>query len=179
MHYLLTIRLRAIGYAFLIGISMLATPAQAARWQDEVPAMKPVGMGELTWFGLHIYRAELWSANGHFDSTRPYVLALTYERKVTAQKQVNVTLDQMDKQGVPEARQARWRPLLEKVMVNVKAGDTMAGMYTPGSGAVFYYNGKQQSASNNIAFIDDFFGVWLNSRTTEPELRRKLLGEAH
>jgi hypothetical protein len=179
MGSVLTIRLRALGCAFLIGISMFATPAHAASWQDEFPAMKRVGMGELTWFGLHIYRAELWSASGHFDSTRPYVLALTYERRVTAQKQVNVTLDQMDKQGVPAARQARWRPLLEEVMVNVKEGDTMAGMYTPGTGAVFYYNGKQRSTSNNIAFINDFFGVWLDSRTTQPDLRRKLLGEAH
>jgi hypothetical protein len=171
--------LRALACALLIGLSMVAAPAYATRWQDAFPDMTRVGVGELTWFGLHIYRAELWSGSGHFDPARSYVLALTYERKVTAQKQVNVTLDQMDKLGISVARQKRWRPLLEAVMVDVKDGDTMAGAYMPGTGAVFYYNGKRQFASDNTAFINDFFGIWLDGRTTEPGLRRKLLGQAN
>lgn len=49
-------------------------------------------------------------------------------------------------------------------------------MYIPGEGTRFFHNGRSTSAVADPAFARLFFGIWLAATTSEPGLRRQLIG---
>jgi hypothetical protein len=77
--------------------------------------------------------------------------------------------------GTPDQR-ARWGVLMKQIFPDVVDGDRIVGVYLPQSGARFYYNGKAIGEIQDREFAKAFFGIWLDPRTSEPALRKKLLG---
>ena len=57
---------------------------------------------------------------------------------------------------------------------NVKDGDFIIGEYVPGS-ARFYFNGRLLGEVADADFARLFFGIWLDAKTSAPELRAALL----
>ena len=79
--------------------------------------------------------------------------------------------------GTTEQR-ARWGELLKKMLPDVDAGDFLTGVNVPQRGVRFYQNGKPIGSIEDREFAQAFFGIWLDPRTSEPALRKQLLGEA-
>ena len=48
----------------------------------------------------------------------------------------------------------------------------------PGTGAVFWSNGRMLGEVRDPVFARLFFGIWLSTQTSEPQLRRALLAQA-
>jgi hypothetical protein len=59
---------------------------------------------------------------------------------------------------------------------DVAAGDTLAGEHLPGRGARFFRNGQALGEIADAEFSRAFFSIWLDARTSAPELRAALLG---
>ena len=57
-------------------------------------------------------------------------------------------------------------------------GDRITGLNLPQTGVRYYYNGKLLGEIRDREFAKAFFGIWLDPRTSEPALRKQLLGEA-
>jgi hypothetical protein len=60
---------------------------------------------------------------------------------------------------------------------DVAAGDSLSGLYLPGRGARFFHNGEPLGEIDDAQFARAFFSIWLDPRTSAPDLRAALLGE--
>lgn len=141
----------------------------AERWQVQ-------GSGEMRWFGFAIYDAKLWRSGEQWQGDAPYALELTYRRDISAAQLVKTSIDEIVRLGErDEQRLSRWRTALEKVFPSVRDGDTIIGVYDPGRGARFYYNGKPSGRIDDAELAAAFFAIWLDPRTRAPELRQRLL----
>ncbi|GAB2902121.1 chalcone isomerase family protein [Uliginosibacterium flavum] len=137
-----------------------------------------LGKGQMSWFGLRLYTAELWSSQAAFDPASTYALKLTYDRSFAGVRLSSASVDEMRRIGMrDEAVLARWQQYMDKVFPDVKEGDALTGVFLPGKGAVFYLGSKLVGEVNDPAFAAAFFGIWLDARTSEPALRRQLIGQ--
>ena len=59
---------------------------------------------------------------------------------------------------------------------DVKEGDRLTGRHDAKEGARFWLNGKPVGAGFDADFSRRFFGIWLSPQTSEPALRKKILG---
>ena len=65
-----------------------------------------------------------------------------------------------------------------RVFPDVRKGDRLLGLQRPGEAAVFWLNGRLRGEIRDAEFARRFFGIWLSPQTSEPALRRALLGAA-
>ena len=189
--------LRALALA---GALVLGQPAAAVTLPRPVlataGALQMAGSGEMRWFGLKLYDAALWvqpgaqpgvqpgadaapTAGAGQPLNKPYALALRYTRSISGEALVTASLDEIRRLGEgDEGRLARWKPLLEKALPSVAPGDTLVGLHEPGRGASFWHQGQLTARIDDPQLAGAFFGIWLDARTREPQLRARLLGLA-
>lgn len=155
----------------------LAVFAQASPpgWLPTLPEPQKVGQGELRRWGFLIYEASLWAPQGIYRIGEPFALSLRYTRDVSADRIVQASLDEMSNLGAPIAAHPEWTLALQRALVDVKRGDTVTGLYVPGQGARFFHNG-QATGEIDDRLARSFFAIWLDPRTSAPELRQALLG---
>jgi hypothetical protein len=153
-------------------------PAVAA----QLPEVRIRGGGELRFLGLSIYDARLFrevSARGDVTTDEPFALQLTYKRKLYSRLIAARSVEEMSKLGYGSAAQrARWGELLENILPDVDGGDSLTGINLPKLGVRFYRNGNPIGLIDDLEFAHAFFAIWLDPRTSEPALRRRLMGEA-
>lgn len=131
------------------------------------------GSGEFRRFGFLIYEATLWAGD---DPTRPpLALQLSYQRYIQGQALAEASAAEMRKLGIAEeALVARWSAALARIFPDVRPGDDLIGLYLP-EGAHFHQDGRWLGSIREPAFARAFFGIWLDARTSAPELRAALL----
>jgi hypothetical protein len=140
-----------------------------------LPDAQLVGRGQFSRFGFSVYEARLWAPFGRYTPERPFALSLTYSRTIAGERLVQASVDEMQKLQAPLADRQTWRADLERVLPDVVPGDSITAVYQPGQGAVFFHRDKQTGRiSDDLA--KQFFGIWLDPRTSEPSLRQALLG---
>lgn len=189
-------RSRGLRALALAGALVLGQPAAAVTLPRPVlataGALQMAGSGEMRWFGLKLYDAALWvqpgvqpgadaapTAGAGQPLNKPYALALRYTRSISGEALVTASLDEIRRLGeADEGRLARWKPLLEKALPSVAPGDTLVGFHEPGRGASFWHQGQLTARIDDPQLAGAFFGIWLDARTREPQLRARLLGLA-
>ncbi len=176
--------LRGLLGALLMLGSLLALPAAASTppyLQPYLGEGKLLGTGKLTFWGFHVYDARLWATPqglGSVDApSQPFALQLTYARSLKGADIAKRSLEEMRKlDRAPEALQTDWLNWMNSSFPDVKAGDTLTGVYLPGQGMRLYFNGKPRAQTADTAFAQAFFAIWLDARSTAPDLRRALVG---
>jgi hypothetical protein len=173
---------------FLLGLaSVLFVGSSAAALPEPVTQLTPdwslQGKGEMRWFGFSLYEARLWVPSVTSSSTRtsgldgPFALELQYTRDIPSQRLVEASIDQMKRFGaIDEQRLEKWKAALERVFPNVKTGEVIVGVLKPNQGAEFYHQNRLSGKIDDVDFARTFFAIWLDERTSEPELRKRLLG---
>jgi hypothetical protein len=104
----------------------------------------------------------------------PRALQLTYGRRISREKIVAASLDEMAALGAARERLPAWGQQLAALLPDVVAGDRLLGIHEPG-GALFYFNGRWLGEVRDAEFARRFFGIWLDPQTSAPELRAALL----
>jgi Chalcone isomerase-like len=169
--------------AVLLAGSMVAesapaggTPAHVRKYVETVTVQ---GHGRLTWFGFHVYDAQLFAGAGFDTRTwagQPFVLELTYARKLEGSAIADASRDEMQRMNLGSAEeQARWLTAMRGIFPNVDKGSRIAGVNVPGRGARFYVDGNFVGSVDDPAFARAFFSIWLDERTRAPKLRENLL----
>jgi hypothetical protein len=157
-----------------------AAQARPAELGTELPGARLLGQGLLRFLGLRVYDARLWVTEGFKPEDylrHPVALELEYARELVGKRIAERSLVEMRKVGeVPEDKGAAWLAAMEQAFPDVKAGDRITGFYRPGEGMRFFVNGKAGREVRDVAFAQLFIGIWLSPRTSEPALRRTLLG---
>lgn len=137
------------------------------------------GAGTFTYFGLKIYDAKLWVGEKGYRPDAPFVLELEYARKLRGTKIAEASADQMEQIGAGTAAQrAAWLARMKEIFPNVREGTRISGVNVPGNGARFYLDGQPLASVLDPEFARAFFAIWLDPKTTAPELRTALLKEA-
>lgn len=170
----------------LLLAAALTPLAAMANVLPQLPALSGVrwqrwGSGELRRFGFRVYRATLWAGSDD-PQQPPYALELEYALSISGERLAATSVDEMRHIGVGDAvLRARWGEELRRLFPDVRAGERIVGMHLP-EGAVFYH--QAESRTRLLGRIDDpafaraFFAIWLNSKSSAPELRAILLRRA-
>lgn len=152
-----------------------------ANWQETLPGAQIIGTGEFRKFGFDIYNARLWSAARPFASDQPFALELIYQRKISRDDLVRASVEEIKRlsgEAVSAGQLAAWQAQMQQSFVDVEAGMRLTGVYLPGQGARFYVGQQLRYEVNDPQFAQAFFAIWLDPRTSNPELREQLLGTA-
>ena len=137
------------------------------------------GSGTLRFLGLEVYQAQLWVRPGFTPRTwanQPLALELRYARAFSADAIAKRSLEEMQRQQALTGAQTRhWQAQLAALLPDVAAGDRLAGLYEPGQGVRFLFNGQAHGQIDDPLFARLFFGIWLSPQSSEPTLRAALL----
>lgn len=152
-----------------------------ANWQDSLPGAQIIGTGEFRMFGFDVYNARLWSATQPLASDQPFALELIYQRRISRDDLVQASVDEIKRlsgTSVSTGQLAAWEAQMQQAFVDVQAGTRITGVYLPGRGARFFVGQQLRYEIKDPAFARAFFDIWLDPRTSNPELRQQLLGTA-
>ncbi len=156
-------------------------PVDSSASLQALQGLSQVGKGVLRVFGFQVYQARLLAQNpaGLKPDQSPYgqrfALSLTYSRKIRGQDIGETSREEMARlhEGpLPAA----WLTTLSRLFPDVKAGDEIIGLYSPGQGVTFLLNGAVLGQVADPAFAQTFFDIWLSPKTRKPDLRAALLG---
>ena len=184
MRHTLPTRRTLLRWSGSVGALCLASAAHAQATmppevQTQLPQAKAGGATRMRFFGLSIYDAQLWVAPG-FDAaqytSRPLALELRYLRTLNGKSIAERSLQEMRRGGpLDAATEQRWLQAMAEAFPDVKEGDRLTGLHTPGAGTRFFFNGTLRATVADPAFGPQFFGIWLAPWTSEPRLRGELL----
>jgi hypothetical protein len=139
------------------------------------------GQARLRFLGLKVYDAKLWVRQG-FEPERPMdhplVLQLTYLRSLKGPLIAKRSLEEMQRPAPVDEQQAdAWLSFMTSTFPDVTEGDRISGAWAPDkTESRFWFNGQPSGNLQDASFGRRFFGIWLASTTSEPAMRRELLG---
>jgi hypothetical protein len=157
-----------------------ATPALPAELAHELVGAQALGTARMRFLGLDIYEARLWTSTDFkpeaYDQSL-FALELVYFRAMSGRLIAERSLKEMRRQGGLEpAREQAWLAAMVQAFPDVQPGDRITGLHLPGVGARFWSNGQSRPSVRDTDFSRLFFGIWLSEATSEPLLRKGLLG---
>jgi len=135
------------------------------------------GHGVFSWSVFKFYTIRLLTPSGRLDSAEPFILDLSYLRKLSAHQIVTITVQEIERLFAPDVEQvARWRQALEAIVPDVSLGDRLFGWFKPDEGVYFFSAHRALGSILDAEFARAFAAIWLDPRTQRPTLREALLG---
>lgn len=165
--------------AFIVLLcGFVASHAQANELiAQHLPHAKEVGKGRLTYAIWDVYDATFYAQNGEWSADKPHALSLRYFRAIDAADIADRSVEEMRMQGFTDEKTlAAWHQQMLKIFPNVTDGTQLTAIFTDKKTTDFYHNGRYIGRVNDPLFGSHFFGIWLSERTSEPQLRKRLLG---
>lgn len=141
-----------------------------------VPQAAELGRGRLTYLLWEVYDARLFTPKGSWQNKPPYALELHYLMSLDGEKIAERSAEEMRGQGFKdETLLKKWQQQMTAIFPDVEKGDTITGVLDEKGTSRFYLNQKNIGVISDPVFGEYFFGIWLNEKTSEAALRRKLL----
>jgi len=158
----------------------MAVPASVASTLDDA---RLAGEGELRWFGLKVYTAQLWVGPRGMRVERaaalPFALHLSYATGMKGLAIAERSIQEIERMGFGDTqRRGRWFTDMKQLFPDVARGDRLTGVHEPGRGARFFHNDRPIGSVADPDFATAFFAIWLDERTVAPSLRDALLRQA-
>lgn len=159
----------------LIGFSTPAMSAEAVR--QAIPNAQVVGEGRLTYVFWDVYDATLYAPSGKLDQNRPFALSLRYLREINGSDIALRSVEEMRGQGFSdEAALTRWQSQMESIFPDVENGMVLSAIFFPGDKTIFFNEKNKIGVIRDADFTREFSNIWLSQKTSEPLLRKRLLG---
>lgn len=154
---------------------LLPGPAPSgARLDTLVSGLQRWGSGEFRRWGFLVYEATLW-AKADDPPKPPLALGLTYKRNLDGAKIADASVTEIRNLKIADEAQLKsWGLRMAELFPDVKPGDRILGVHLA-EGARFFYNERFIGSVDDPAFARAFFAIWLDARTSAPELRARLL----
>jgi hypothetical protein len=152
----------------------LANPDIAKRY---LPNAQKVGAGVLTYLFWDVYRATLYAPKAGWRRDAPFALTLAYMRDLKGRDIAERTISEIRGQGYDdEQKLAAWFDRLAELFPDVGDGDSLTAVRDTDARTVFYRGSLRIGTIEDPVFTARFFDIWLGDKTSEPKLRRALLG---
>lgn len=142
-----------------------------------VPNAQKVGQGRFSYLLWDVYDVALYAPQGKVSGRGPFALSLSYLMNLNGKQIADRSAEEIRKLGFrDEVRLATWHSQMRRIFPNVEAGDRITGVLTQAGETVFFKGNREIGRVRDQKFGSAFFGIWLNRKTSDPKLRRKLLG---
>jgi Chalcone isomerase-like len=166
--------------AILLCFACLAQAAGKPQWVDQnLPEAQLQGSGTLKFFGMRIYDAQLWTRpdfNSASFADHAMGLRLIYSRKLVGKLIAERSEEEIRKLGLgDDAKRKTWLAKMTGLFPDVNKGDTLSVLYRPGKPLVFKRNDVLLGEIDDLEFSRAFMAIWLDPKTSEPDLRKKLI----
>lgn len=175
LHFYRTLR---IGLLCMLAWSHnLMSAEQFKPIQRAIPNAELVGEARMSYLFWDIYDAALFAPNGKWTEDTPYALTLTYLRDLKGKDIAKRSIEEMQKQGfIDQQKLDNWLILMEELFPDVNDQTVLIGIADKQNHSHFFLHDTYLGSVDDPAFTAEFFGIWLHPGTSEPELRRQLLG---
>lgn len=162
---------------FALGFGAPAVAADAV--MQQIPNAHKVGEGRLSIVFWDVYDAALYAPDGEWNPEKPHALSIRYFREIEGADIAERSIEEMRKQGFSDERLlADWYKQMLAIFPDVKDGTELTALFTSKKTTDFYHNGKRIGSVNAPLFGKYFFDIWLGEKTSEPSLRKALLGQS-
>ena len=162
----------------LLLVSLMFTVSPSYASNDPTQQFKKIGQGEMSWLFFDLYHASLYSKNGAYrDQGYPQALKIMYKRDIYSDDLVAVTEKEWLKLGFEPALYQEWLPVLLTMWPDIKDGDELVFLVQADGRGYFYHNNLALGGIDSDEFSSAFLAIWLSENTSEPGLRRKLIGD--
>lgn len=142
-----------------------------------MPDARKIGDGVLTYLFWDVYKATLYAPGAGWRPDAPFALSLDYMRDLKGRDIAARTIDEIREQGFTDAAKlSDWAARLAEMFPDVAEGDSLTAVRDTAGRTVFYSDAKRIGMIADPAFGRRFFDIWLGEKTSEPKLRRALLG---
>jgi hypothetical protein len=145
----------------------------------ERDGLRRVGGGQLTWLGLGIYDASLWTETGRYSGFvkgETVALSLWYQREFSRDQLLKITDTAWRKLGRDAATRERWLARLKPLWSDVRPGDNVTTVVEAGGPTRFYSQSRLLGEVDDPEFGPAFLSIWLDPRSVVRDLRVQLLG---
>ena len=171
------LRAAVAGLALIASVQVHAMVDLPGSLKSVAQDYRLLGSGRMTWFGLHLYDAALWSPAPRFDPEQPFALALRYLRSFEGERIAERSAVEIERLGLGDpVKRARWGEAMRALFPDVQAGDALTGVYLPGKGARFFFRDAPIGTIEDPEVARAVFSIWLDERTRAPRLRARLIG---
>ena len=165
--------------------AMASTNEHSTKWNDNLQQVesdnlyKEVGRATYSVLLWDVYKSELLTSSGNFAlnaTGEDLIYKINYFMDISAEELVDLTVEQWEHLELDKSRYTPYLADLARLFPDIKKGDTLA-LLSNQHGSAFYYNNKLMGSIDNTEFSPLFLSIWLSPNTSEPELRKTLLGE--
>lgn len=165
-------------FMFFVILLLFTSPSVANEVaQKYITNVEQVGTGRLSVFLWDVYDATLYAPRGKWDPNMSYALSIHYFHAIEGADIAKRSVEEIQKQGFSDTTKlTSWYEQMRGIFPDVKSGSELTAVFTDQKSTVFYSDGKLIGSIKDIEFGALFSDIWLSEKTSEPELRRKLLG---
>ena len=145
---------------------------------DPLTDFKKVGEAKLEILFWDIYQSELYTLSGSYKKdVFPQALKIHYLRNIKAKDLLERTEEEWQKLGVNKDTSAPWIIELAAMWPNIKKGDELLVVVNKPGSSDFYFNQQAIGAIQSEEFGINFLRIWLDEKSSYPDLQKKLTGE--
>lgn len=164
-------------FLILMATIFLATSSFAQKdILQHIPNAKKIGEYAYSYFIWDIYDIELYAENNHVDNGQNIALSLTYKRDLKGHDISERSIFEIRNLGFTNKDILQsWQNKMDQIFPNVQDGTVLTGISYPNK-AVFYKDGTEIGTILDAEFSQYFFDIWLSPKTSEPDMRKALLG---
>jgi hypothetical protein len=174
MHKALLLLMAVLVAAMPLPALAQARPSELGR---HILSQKPYGEGQLSVLWMDVYDVNLWTDAESWGYGAPFALSITYRMNFTRDELVERTFEEIARvQSDTGTLQRDYGDDLRRAFPDVVKGDRITALYKPGGSIEFFHNGQRTHRMQSPRFAPLFFGIWLDAGTSQPALRRGLLG---
>lgn len=142
-----------------------------------IPNAKVMGKGKLSVAFWDVYDIALYAPDGKLSDARPFALTILYMRDLRGNDIADRSVQEMRQQGYKdEIKLSAWNAQMKNIFPDVENGTVLSAVFIPEKETIFYNKDKQIGVIKDAKFTRLFSNIWLGEKTSEPDLRRKLLG---
>jgi len=193
----LTLSLQAFAFSDNIDDTANSTNKSGYSSESLLSSLNKLGEGQLKVLFWKVYKAEFYTEGHEYSETQyPKALKLTYQRDIEKKEFIDVTKDQWvqlnshyQERLVSETQEEQWLNQLKNIFPTIKDKDIILFILTKDKQAKFYlrtFDNKKNQYQQNFQSIgtildpefgDYFLSIWLSKNTSEPKLRKQLIGQ--
>lgn len=145
--------------------------------------LNKIGQAKMSFLFFDIYDIELHSKNKNWQPDRyPQALKITYLRDISKKELLKATKEQWQHIQLKQPNENLWLTRLDDIWPEIKEGNGLTILVDSFQTSKFYFTSKEEK-NQFIGEISDpdfgpaFLAIWLSENTSEPKLRKSLIGK--
>jgi hypothetical protein len=145
--------------------------------------MHKIGQAHMSVLFFDVYDIALFSKDKKWQQNNfPQALKITYLRDILKDDLLKATQEQWQHIALKQAKQTDWINQLNMIWPDIKQSNGLTIVVDINQKSKFYFNSKNIN-NKLIGEISDpdfgpaFLAIWLGENTSEPKLRKRLIGK--